>query len=54
MLIAPVKLPQQADVRVEVRNRKGKAVLNLKDVPLGQAEQIAALLSTSRRPVRAA
>ncbi|MFL5349252.1 MAG: hypothetical protein ACJ8AT_31010 [Hyalangium sp.] len=41
-------------MRVEVRNHKGKAVLNLKDVPLEQMEQIAALLGPSLRPARAA
>ncbi|WP_224245564.1 hypothetical protein [Hyalangium gracile] len=46
--------PQQTGVRVEVRNRKGKAVMSLKDVPLEQMEQIAALLSTALRSSRAA
>lgn len=46
--------PKNAAVRVEVRNRKGKAVLNFKDVPLEKAEQIAALLGSSLRPARAA
>jgi hypothetical protein len=46
--------PKNAGVRVEVRNHKGKAVLNLKDVPLEQMEQIAALLKTDLRPARAA
>ncbi len=46
--------PQQAGVRVEVRNRKGKAVMSLKDIPLEQMEQLTALLSTGMRPARAA
>jgi hypothetical protein len=46
--------PQQAGVRVEVRNRKGKAVMSLKDIPLEQMEQLTALLSTQLRPARAA
>ncbi len=47
-------LPKTAGIRVEVRNRKGKAVLSLKDIPLEQMEQLTALLGTSLRPARAA
>lgn len=46
--------PEKAGVRVEVRNQKGKAVLSLKNIPLEQVEQLAALLSTSARAARAA
>jgi hypothetical protein len=46
--------PQQSGVRVEVRNRKGKAVMSLKDIPLEQMEQLTALLNTGPRAARAA
>jgi hypothetical protein len=46
--------PQQAGVRLQVRNRKGKAVMSLKDIPLEQFEQLTALLSSTLRPARAA
>jgi hypothetical protein len=46
--------PAQAGVRFEVRNRKGKPVLSLKDIPLAQFEQLTALLGTDLRRVRAA
>jgi hypothetical protein len=47
--------PQKAGVRVEVRNRKGKAVLCLREIPLEQAEQLTALLGPGlRAAVRAA
>ncbi len=39
---------------MEVRNRKGKAVMSLKDIPLEQMEQLTALLSSGLRPARAA
>jgi hypothetical protein len=46
--------PEKAGVRVEVRNQKGKAVVSLKNIPLEQVEQLAALLSTGARSARAA
>lgn len=46
--------PEKAGVRVEVRNQKGKAVVSLKNIPLEQVEQLAALLSTGSRAARAA
>ena len=46
--------PRNVGVRLEVSNRKGKAVLSLKDIPLAQMEQLAALLGSPLRPARAA
>jgi hypothetical protein len=46
--------PEKAGVRVEVSNRRGKAFISLKLVPLEQMEQLAALLSSTQRPARAA
>lgn len=46
--------PEKAGVRVEVRNQKGKPVVSMKDIPLEQVEQLAALLSTGARTARAA
>jgi hypothetical protein len=44
--------PEKAGVRVEVTNRKGKAVLSLKDVSLEQMEQFTALLVPPMVPAR--
>jgi hypothetical protein len=46
--------PKTAGVRVQLSNRKGVAVLSLKDIPLEQFEQLTALLGISSRPARAA
>ena len=46
--------PANAGIRVEVNNRKGKAFISLKGIPLEQMEQLAALLSSTLRPARAA
>jgi hypothetical protein len=44
--------PQNAGVRLEVTNRKGKAVLSLKGVSLEQMEQLTALLVPPMLPAR--
>jgi hypothetical protein len=43
--------PEKAGVRVEVRNRKGKAVMSLKHIPLEQVEQLTGLLGAGLRAV---
>jgi hypothetical protein len=37
---------------VEVSNRKGKAFMSLKDIPLEQMEQLTALLAPTLQPAR--
>ncbi len=44
--------PEKTGVRVEVSNRKGKAVMSLKDIPLEQMEQLTALLAPTLQPAR--
>lgn len=44
--------PEKADIRLEVTNRKGKAMLSLKGVSLEQMEQLTALLVPSLLPAR--
>ncbi|HVG58550.1 MAG TPA: hypothetical protein VNA24_08340 [Hyalangium sp.] len=44
--------PEKLGVRVEVSNRKGKAVMSLKDIPLEQLEQLTALLAPTLQPAR--
>jgi hypothetical protein len=45
--------PENAGVEVLVHNRKGKAVISLKEIPLEQYEQLSALLSPHLRPASA-
>jgi hypothetical protein len=46
--------PKEAGVRVQLRNRGGKPVVSLKDIPLEQWEQLTALVGSGQRTVRAA
>jgi hypothetical protein len=46
--------PKNAGVRVELRNRGGKAVVSLKHIPLEQLEALTALLGGQLRSLQAA
>jgi hypothetical protein len=45
--------PEKAGVEMLVHNRKGKAAISLKEIPLEQFEQLSALVSAHLRPAEA-